>query len=68
MRLAIGQLPREPTFKFRSLPVGYATLTRDYAILPMLPLLQRPNSNTADRHAQRTRGAQRLEDASRGQA
>ena len=32
VRMAIGQLPREPTFR----PLGYATLTRDYAILPML--------------------------------
>ena len=32
MRLAISQLPREPTFR----SLGYATLTRDYAILPML--------------------------------
>ena len=31
VRLAIGQLPREPTFR----PLGYATLTRDYAILPI---------------------------------
>jgi hypothetical protein len=30
--MAISQLPREPTFR----PLGYATLTRDYAILPML--------------------------------
>ena len=28
----IGALPREPTFR----SLGYATLTRDYAILPML--------------------------------
>ena len=35
--------------------------------LPPQPLLQRLNSNTADRRAQHTRGAQRLEDASRGQ-
>ena len=32
MRLSISQLPREPTFR----SLGYATLTRDYAILPML--------------------------------
>ena len=32
VRLAIGQLSREPTFR----PLDYATLTRDYAILPML--------------------------------
>ena len=32
MRLAISQLPREPG----SPSLGYATLTRDYAILPML--------------------------------
>ena len=34
MRLAISQLPREPTFR----PLGYATLTRDYAAPPLLPL------------------------------
>ena len=32
MRLAISQLPREPAF----CSLGYTTLTRDYAILPML--------------------------------
>jgi hypothetical protein len=31
-KLAISQLPREPTFR----SLGYAALTRDYAILPML--------------------------------
>jgi len=32
VRLAISQLPREARFS----SLGYATLTRDYAILPML--------------------------------
>ena len=32
MRLAISQLPREPRFP----SLGYATLTRDYAIPPVL--------------------------------
>ena len=34
VRLAISQLPREPTFR----SLGYATPTRDYAILPVLPV------------------------------
>ena len=32
MRLAISHVPREARFS----PLGYATLTRDYAILPLL--------------------------------